>query len=69
MPEIFRDTDGLPQEVSWQCETKNFSTANRDIPIMHKKFRYPKFSETLKGPTNYFGTVGQKKIEKILIIL
>ena len=33
------------------CETKNF---RRKIVIMHKIFRYPKYSETLKGcPPNF----------------
>ena len=48
-------------EIFRHCETKNFRRKIVIPPIMHKIFRYPKFSETLKGcPRNFFGTVRQK---------
>ena len=36
------------------CETKNFRRKNVIPPSMHKIFRYPKFSETLKGCPRIF---------------
>ena len=41
---------------------KDFSTEFSDIPsLMHKIFRYPKFSDTPKcSPTKFFGIVRQK---------
>ena len=41
-------------EIFRHCETKNFRRKNVIPPSMHKIFRYPKFSETLKGcPRNF----------------
>ena len=39
-------------------------------PLIHKIFRYKEFSETQNGsPTKFFGTMRQKKFDKILIPL
>ena len=41
-------------EIFRHCETKNFRRKIVIPPIMHKIFRYPKFSEALKGcPRNF----------------
>ena len=43
-------------EIFRHCETKNFRRKIVIPPIMHKIFRYPKVSETLKGgPRNFSG--------------
>ena len=41
-------------EIFRHCETNNFRRKNVILPIMHEIFRYPKFSEILKGcPRNF----------------
>ena len=48
-------------EIFRHCETKNFRRKIVIPPIMHKIFRYPKFSETLKGwPRNFSALWDQK---------
>ena len=48
-------------EICRHCETKKFRRKNVIPPIMHKTFRYPKFSETLKGcPRNFSALWGRK---------
>ena len=48
-------------EIFRHCETKNFRRKNVIPPIMHETFRYPKFSETLKGyPRNFSALWDQK---------
>ena len=56
----FFDTAGFlkhwrdAHEIFRPCETKNFRRKLVISPIMQKIFRYPKFSETLKGcPRNF----------------
>ena len=57
---------GLPYGNFRHCEIKNFRRKILIPPppspsLMHKIFRYPKFSDTPKcSPTKFFGTVRQK---------
>ena len=56
---------GTGSNPSFYLHFSNFSntTENRDTPcpLMHKNFRYQKFSETQKGSsTKFFGTVRQE---------
>ena len=44
-------------EIFRHCETKNFRRKIVIPPIMHKIFRYPKFSETLKGCPRNFSSI------------
>ena len=55
------NTKGLIYEVFRHCETKNFRRKLVIPPIMHKIFRYPKFSETLKGSPWNFSALWDKK--------
>ena len=43
------------------CETKNFRRKLVIPPIMHKIFRYPKFSEPLKGCPRHFSALWDEK--------
>ena len=48
-------------DIFRHCETKNFRRKLVIPPIMHKIFRYPKFSETLEGcPRNFSALWDQK---------
>ena len=49
-------------EIFRHCETKKFRRKNVIPPSMHKIFRYPKFSETLKGCPRNFSALWDKKI-------
>ena len=44
-------------EIFRHCETKKFRRKIVIPPIMHKIFRYPKFSETLKGCPRNFSSI------------
>ena len=44
-------------EIFRHCETKIFRRKNVIPPSMHKIFRYPKFSETLKGCPRNFSSI------------
>ena len=64
-PEISETLKGsFPYGNFRHCETKNFRRKILIPPppsLMHKIFRYPKFSDTPKcSPTKFFGTVRQK---------
>ena len=48
-------------EIIRHCETKNFRRKNVIPPSMHKIFRYPKFSERLKGCPGKFSALWDKK--------
>ena len=48
-------------EIFRHCETKNFRLKIVIPPIMHKIFRYLKFSETLKGCPRNFSALWDKK--------
>ena len=52
---------GSPSKKFRQCETKTFSTENRDTtPLIPIVFRYRKLGETMTGsPTKFFGSVRQ----------
>ena len=49
-------------EIFRHCETKKFRRKLVIPPIMHKIFRYPKFSETSKGCPRIFSALWDKKI-------
>ena len=49
-------------EIFRHCETKHFRRKNVIPPIMHKIFRYPKFSETLKGCPRNFSALWDQKL-------
>ena len=51
------------QEIFRHCETKNFRRKIVIPPIMHKIFRYPKFSETLKGCPRNFSALWDKNFD------
>ena len=44
-------------DIFRHCETKNFRRKNVIPPSMHKIFRYPKLSETLKGCPRNFSSI------------
>ena len=49
------------REIFWHCETIIIRRKNVIPPVMHKIFRYPKFSGTLKGcPRNILALWDQK---------
>ena len=48
-------------EIFRHCETKNFPRKNVIPPSMHKIFRYPKFSEALKGCPRNFSALWYQK--------
>ena len=48
-------------DIFRHCETKNFRRKLVIPPIMHKIFRYPKFSETLKGCPRHFSALWDEK--------
>ena len=48
-------------EIFRHCETKNFRLKNVIPPSMHKIFRYPKISETLKGCPRKFSALWDQK--------
>ena len=51
-------------EIFRHCETKNFRRKIVIPPIMHKSFRCPKFSETLKGCPRNFSALWDKKFRQ-----
>ena len=61
VPEIKETLKDPPYENFSALWDKKFSTENCDTPIMHKIFRYPKFSETLKGCPRNFSALWDKK--------
>ena len=54
-------TEGFTYQIYRHCETKNFRRKNVIPPSMHKIFRYPKFSETLKVCSRNFSALWDKK--------
>ena len=50
-------------EIFRHCETKKFRRKNVIPPSMHKIFRYPKFSETLKGCPRNFSVLWEKNFD------
>ena len=59
--EILSKTVGFAYKKFRQGETKEFRQKNVIPPIMHKFFRYHKFSETLKGCPRIFSAIRDKK--------
>ena len=60
----------FPYEIFWYCETKNFRRKIVIPPIMRKIFRYPKFSETLKGsPRNFSALWDKQNFDNFVITL
>ena len=54
LKDFFWNTTVFSNEFFWDSQTKNFRRKNVISAITKKKFRYPKFSETLKGcPGNF----------------
>ena len=63
IPEIFWYTEVFPNEIFRYCVTKNFRRRNVIPPsLMHKIFRYPKFSDTPKCSQQSFSVLWDKKI-------
>ena len=60
--EYFWNSRVFSNEIIWFSQTKNFRRKNVITPIMKKVFRYPKFSETLKGCPRTFSALWDQKI-------
>ena len=60
--EFFWNSTVFSNEKIWFSQTKNFRRKNVITPIMKKFFRYPKFSETLKGCPRIFSVLRDMKI-------
>ena len=64
----FETQNGPSCEVFRHCETEKFQK-KKVISLMHKIFRYRKFSETIKSsPTKIFGPVRQKQFNKTMML-
>ena len=59
-PEILSKRVWIVHQKIRHCETKNFWQKNVTHPVMHEFFRYPKFSETLKGCLRFFSGLWDK---------
>ena len=59
--DVFRNTERFPYEDLRYCETKIFSTENRDTPpLLHVIPRYQTFFDTQKGPLRSFLVIRDK---------
>ena len=66
LPETLWNTEGFTYEIFWHCGTKNFRRKILILssPLIHKLFRYRKFSETQQRrvPLRDFLVLRDKKI-------
>ena len=60
--DFFWNSTVFSNEIIWFIQTKNFRRKKLITAIMKKFFRYPKFSETLKGCPRIFSVLRDMKI-------
>ena len=61
IPQFLWSFEGVPTNIFLHCDTNVFRGKNVIPPIMHKFFRYPNFSETLKWCLRLFSAVWDQK--------